>query len=133
VGVGHLTAALVLKRAEPKINLDWLFFAVLLSDFLLGVFYYWMGLEHAYVPLNFDRLHHRTFSFPYSHGRWGVLILMAAFSILTVVAMTSSTPPDLTGSRCILGCSTAGVQRCCILVGPIKPEDEIKITGGTLL
>lgn len=27
-----------------------------------------MGLEHAYVPLNFDRLHYLTFSFPYSHG-----------------------------------------------------------------
>jgi hypothetical protein len=192
--VGHLAAALMLKRAEPKINLGWLFFAVLLSDFLLGVFY-WMGLEHAYIPSDFAHLPYITFSFPYSHGlvasfvwsglafllakylwrdgdrvkvafvlgaavfshfildfivhvpelpvlgrgsrklglglwnnmtaaltleiilvllglvvylpvakqrgftcRLGIVILMAIFSLLTVVAMTSSTPPDLTGA-----------------------------------
>jgi hypothetical protein len=32
-----------------------------------------------------------------------------------------------------LACGTDGDERCCILVGPIKLEDEIKITGGTLL
>jgi hypothetical protein len=32
-----------------------------------------------------------------------------------------------------LACGTAGDERCCILVGPIKLEDEIKTTGGTLL
>ena len=194
MGVGHLAAALVLKRAEPKINLGWLFFGALLSDFLLGVFY-WMGLEQAYIPSDFARLHYLTFSFPYSHGllasllwsglafllakyfwpggngtwvgivlgvavfshfildfmvhvpelpllgrdsrklglglwnhmgmalalelilvvvgiysyllltrnhgrraRLGLLILMAVFSVLTLVAMTSSVPPDLTGA-----------------------------------
>ena len=67
MGVGHLAGALILKRTEPKINLAWLFFAVLLSDFLLGVFY-WMGLEHAYAPSDFVHLHYLRFSFPYSHG-----------------------------------------------------------------
>jgi len=32
-----------------------------------------------------------------------------------------------------LACGTDGDERCCILVGPIKLEDEIKITDGTLL
>ncbi len=63
MGVGHLAAALVLKRAEPKINLGWLFFGALLSDFLLGVFY-WMGLEASLYPIGFrsSSLPHIQFS-----------------------------------------------------------------------
>ena len=82
MGVGHLAVGLVLKRAEPRLNLGLLFFAVLLSDFLLGVFY-WMGLEHAYIPVDFARLHYLTFRFPYSHGLiasfvWAALAFLVA-------------------------------------------------------
>jgi len=67
MGVGHLAAGLILKRVEPRINLGFLFFAALLSDFLLGVFY-WVGLEYASVPADFPRFHYLRFNFPYSHG-----------------------------------------------------------------
>jgi len=82
MGVGHLAAGLMLKRVEPRINLGVLFFATLLLDFLLGVFYC-IGIEKAYVPSNYSQLHYLTFSFPYSHGLvasfiWSLLIFLLA-------------------------------------------------------
>jgi len=72
----------MLKRAEPRLHLGLLFFAVLFSDFLLGVFY-WTGQEQAYIPADFARLHYISFSFPYSHGLlasllWSVLAFLLA-------------------------------------------------------
>lgn len=78
MGVGHLAIGLMLKRADPGINLGLLFFLVFLSDFLLGVFYY-AGLERAIVPAGFSQQHYLTFNFPYSHG------LVASFLWSTVV------------------------------------------------
>ncbi|HUK41719.1 MAG TPA: hypothetical protein VLX11_11760 [Candidatus Acidoferrales bacterium] len=82
MGVGHLAAGLILKRVEPRINLGFLFFAALLSDFLLGVFY-WAGLEHAYVPDDFPRLHYLRFNFPYSHGLLATVFWSAMGFLLT--------------------------------------------------
>jgi len=50
---------------------------------LLGVFY-WIGLEQAYVPADFSRLHYLRFSFPYSHGLlasflWSAAALLAKY------------------------------------------------------
>lgn len=70
-----------MKRAEPKANLGLLFFAALLSDFLLGLFY-WAGLERAFVPPDYERLHYLTFDFPYSHGLAASLFWSAAAFLL---------------------------------------------------
>jgi hypothetical protein len=64
---GHLAAGLVLKKMERRLNLGWLFFAVLFHDFLLGVLVL-SGLEQIHIPANFARTHYLTFTFPYSHG-----------------------------------------------------------------
>jgi hypothetical protein len=80
MGVGHLAVALMLKRAEPRIKLGLLFFASVLSDFLLGVFY-WLGFEHASIPAHYENAHSMSFSFPYSHGLVATL-LWSAFVFL---------------------------------------------------
>ncbi|MBK9925841.1 MAG: hypothetical protein IPP66_11170 [Anaerolineales bacterium] len=75
--VGHLSAGLVLKKMERRINIGWFFFAGLFHDFLLGILIL-MGLEQVQVPENFAQLHYLTFIFPFSHGLaasifWSVL------------------------------------------------------------
>lgn len=82
MGVGHLAVGLMLKRVTPGINLGFIFFATLLSDFLLGVFY-WLGLEQASIPAHYENAHSVAFSFPYSHGLlasllWSALIFLLA-------------------------------------------------------
>lgn len=83
MGVGHLAAGLMLKRAESRINLGFLFFGALLSDFLLGIFY-WIGIEKAYIPENYSQLHYMTFTFPYSHGLLASLISSLLVFLLAV-------------------------------------------------
>jgi len=82
MGVGHLAVGLMLKRAMPGVNLGFLFFATLLLDFLLGLFY-WLGLEQASIPAHYENAHSVVFSFPYSHGLvasllWSVLLFLLA-------------------------------------------------------
>lgn len=83
MGVGHLAIGLMLKRADPGVNLGLLFFLVFLSDFLLGIFYY-AGIERAIVPNGFADLHYLTFNFPYSHGLvasflWSAVVFALAY------------------------------------------------------
>jgi len=52
MGVGHFAAGLIFKRVDPRLNLGVLFFAAILSDFLLGIFFR-LGLEHATIPANY--------------------------------------------------------------------------------
>lgn len=70
-----------MKRVEPRVNLGLLFFAALLLDFLLGVFY-WAGLERAFVPADYPNLHYLRFDFPYSHGLAASLLWSAATFLL---------------------------------------------------
>lgn len=84
MGVGHLAAGLMLKKVEPRINLGVLFFAALLSDFLLGIFY-WIGLEKAYIPANYSQLHYLTFTFPYSHGLVASVVWSLLFFLLALL------------------------------------------------
>ncbi len=75
--VGHLSAGLVLKKMESRINIGWLFFAALFHDFLLGILIL-LGVEQVHIPTNFAQFHYLTFTFPYSHGLaasvfWSVL------------------------------------------------------------
>jgi hypothetical protein len=67
VFVGHLGVGLALRRAGNEPSLGVLFAAVLLLDFLLGLFV-WLGLEEVIVPPDYARLHYLRFRFPYSHG-----------------------------------------------------------------
>ncbi len=65
--VGHLGAGLLLKRADRRMNLGVLFFAVMFLDFLLWVLVV-AGIERVIAPPDFAAKHYFTFVFPYSHG-----------------------------------------------------------------
>ena len=67
MGIGHVALALGAAKATPRLNVGWLVFAALVSDFLLGIFAL-MGLEHASVPPDYAQRHYLLFTFPYSHG-----------------------------------------------------------------
>ena len=62
MGIGHVALALGASKAEPRLNVGWLVFAALLSDFLLGVFAAF-GVEHATVPADFTNRHYLLFTF----------------------------------------------------------------------
>jgi len=64
---GHLGAGLLLKRAERKVSLGWLFFGAMLLDILLWLFVL-AGVESVQVPKNLRTMADLTFDFPYSHG-----------------------------------------------------------------
>jgi len=79
--VGHLGVGLALRRADDQVSLGVLFAAVLLLDFLLGLFV-WLGLERVVVPDDYARLRYLRFEFPYSHG----LLASVAWSALAFAA-----------------------------------------------
>jgi hypothetical protein len=81
MGVGHVALALGASRATPRLNVGWLVFAALLSDFLLGVFA-WFGLEHATVPADLATRHYLLFTFPYSYGLLPLLLWAAILGFL---------------------------------------------------
>ena len=74
--VGHLGVGLALRRVDEEVSLGVLFAAVLLLDFLLGLFV-WAGLEQVIVPADYARLHYLRFRFPYSHGLLASLVWSA--------------------------------------------------------
>lgn len=82
MGVGHIALALGAAKATPRLNVGWLVFAALVSDFLLGIFAL-MGLEHASVPPDYGQRHYLLFTFPYSHGLLPLLLwaVIAGFLI----------------------------------------------------
>jgi hypothetical protein len=65
--IGHLGAGLALKKINPRVNLGWIFLAVMFPDILLWILVL-TGKEQVFVPANYDNLHYLTFNFPYSHG-----------------------------------------------------------------
>ena len=81
MGVGHVAVALGASRAAPRLNVGWLVFAALLSDFLLGIFAAF-GLEHASVPPDYAARHYLLFTFPYSHGLLALLVWAALAGFL---------------------------------------------------
>jgi hypothetical protein len=81
MGVGHIAVALGASRAAPRVNVGWLVFAALLSDFLLGIFAS-LGLEHASVPESYATRHYLLFTFPYSHGLVALLLWSTIFGFL---------------------------------------------------
>jgi len=77
MGIGHVAPALGASKAEPRLNVGWLVFAAVLSDFLLGIFAAF-ALEHATVPADFASRHYLLFTFPYSPG----LLALAVWSTI---------------------------------------------------
>ena len=56
---------------------------------------------------------------------------MGVGHLITTALVLKRTEPKINLGYLVGG--TAGDERCCILVGPIKLEHETKITGGALL
>jgi len=81
MGVGHIALALGASKGAPRVNVGWLVFAALLSDFLLGIFAS-LGWEHATVPEGYATKHYLLFNFPYSHGLLSLLVWAAIFGFL---------------------------------------------------
>ena len=81
MGVGHVALALGASKAAPRVNVGWLVFAALLSDFLLGIFAA-LGLEGSTVPAHYESKHYLLFTFPYSHGLLALLVWAAIAGFL---------------------------------------------------
>jgi hypothetical protein len=64
---GHIGAALVIGRAEPRVNVGLFIAAGLLLDLLLWVFVL-LGWESVSIPADFADTHQVVFTFAYSHG-----------------------------------------------------------------
>ena len=80
---GHMGAALVIGRAERRVNVGAFIFAALLLDVALWLFVL-LGWESVSIPTNFASTHQPEFVFPYSHGllasvAWSALAGAAAF------------------------------------------------------
>jgi hypothetical protein len=80
---GHVGAAMVIGRAETRVNLGVLVFAALFLDFALWLFVL-LGWESVTIPPNFQATHQPQFVFPYSHGLlasigWSVVAGFATF------------------------------------------------------
>jgi hypothetical protein len=64
---GHVGAALVIGRAERRVNVGIFIAAALLLDVVLWLFVL-LGWESVGIPANFGSTHQPEFTFPYSHG-----------------------------------------------------------------
>jgi hypothetical protein len=64
---GHVGAALVIGRAERRLNLGVFVVAAFLLDLVLWPFAL-LGWESIQLPADFARTHQPEFTFPYSHG-----------------------------------------------------------------
>ena len=64
---GHVGAALVIGRAERRVNVGAFIAAALLLDLLLWILIL-LGWESVFIPSNFASTHQPEYVFPYSHG-----------------------------------------------------------------
>jgi len=90
---GHVGAALVIGRAERRVNLGAFVFAALLLDLVLWLLVL-VGWESVTIPANFASTHQAEFVFPYSHG----LLAAVAWSALAGV-VTLLWYPQLTAAK----------------------------------
>ena len=89
--VGHLGAALALKRVDRRIPMGTLVFAALLPDLVLWTLVM-IGVESVVVPPGFSSAHYLTFVFPWSHGVVASLVWSAAAGLATWAALGRSFP-----------------------------------------
>ncbi len=80
---GHVGAALIIGRADRRVNVGGFIFSALLLDAVLWVLVL-LGWESVSIPADFTSTHQPAFVFPYSHGLlfslgWCVLAGAAVF------------------------------------------------------
>ena len=80
---GHVGAALVIGRAERRVNVGVFVLAALFLDVVLWLFVL-LGWESVTIPADFASTHQPAFVFPYSHGllasiAWSALAGAVAF------------------------------------------------------
>ena len=73
---GHIGAALLIGRAERRINLGVLVLAALLLDVMLWIFIL-LGWESVVIRADFATTHQPEFIFPYSHSLLAAIISSA--------------------------------------------------------
>jgi hypothetical protein len=76
VFAGHVGAALVIGRAERRVNVGTFVVAAMLLDILLWCFVL-LGWESVVIPASFASTHQAEFAFPISHGLLGSLVWSA--------------------------------------------------------
>lgn len=81
MGAGHYAVALMLRRAEPRINAGLLFFCAIFADFLLGILVL-AGIEEIHIPPSYAIRRYYEFTFPYSHGLLATLLLSVAAMLI---------------------------------------------------
>jgi hypothetical protein len=91
VFVGHLGAALALKRLDRRIHMGTLVLAALLPDLVLWTLVM-LGVESVVVPPGFSSEHYLTFIFPWSHGVAASLAWSAAAGLVTWGALGRAFP-----------------------------------------
>jgi hypothetical protein len=89
---GHIGAALVGKKVEPRLNLGLLLLAALLADVLLWVLVL-AGAERVVPPEASGAARFFTFVFPYSHGLVATAGWAAA-AALAIGTMRSGSPQE---------------------------------------
>ncbi|HTT00871.1 MAG TPA: hypothetical protein VMG11_02195 [Steroidobacteraceae bacterium] len=80
---GHIGAALLIGRAQPRVNVGLFVAAALLLDVVLWVLVL-VGFESVNIPSDYARTHQAEFQFPYSHGLLAALVWssLAAAAVL---------------------------------------------------
>jgi len=92
--VGHVGAAMVLHKAERRVNVGAFIFAALLLDVVLWAFVL-LGWEQVRIPGDFATRHQLEFFFPYSHGlvtALGWSLLIAGLALIMVKLPSGDRP-----------------------------------------
>jgi hypothetical protein len=77
---GHIGAALVIARADRRVNAGVFIAAALLLDLVLWLLVC-LGWEAVFIPADFARTHQPEFVFPYSHGLLASLVWSAVAGV----------------------------------------------------
>lgn len=87
---GHIGAALLIGRAQPRMNVGVLVVAALWLDILLWAFIL-LGWESVRIPPDFAATHQPEFVFPWSHG----LVAAAGWSLAAGAIAASLAPSQV--------------------------------------
>lgn len=120
---GHVGAALVIGRAERRVNIGVFVGAALLLDLVLWVFVL-LGWESIRLPADFARTHQPEFTFPYSHG----LVAAMMWSILAG-GIALSLHPHLPDGRRRAGLLIAGSVFSHWLLDALVHRPELPLAG----
>ncbi len=128
--VGHYAVALVIKKIEPKLNVGWIFFSVMLLDALLGVFVL-LGIEKIIIPVNYEDIHYLAFEFPFSHGLMVALFWSAlVFFVIWVLWKERVAAVKVAGLMAIAVFSHFLIDGIVHMEMPIIGENSAKIGFG---